>query len=59
MNSTQLESILLITLLTDYQCSDTKLQQLVMKYGSAMTGIHASDNGFSNYKSGVFDKCNP
>jgi len=43
----------------DYQCSDTKLQQLVMKYGSAMTGIHASDNGFSNYKSGVFDKCNP
>ena len=47
-----------MALLTDYQCSDTKLQQLVMKYGSAMTGIHASDNGFSNYKSGVFDKCN-
>jgi len=43
----------------DYECSDTKLQQLIMKYGSVMTGIHASDNGFKNYKSGVFDKCNP
>ena len=48
-----------ISLSTDYECSDTKLQQLIMKYGSVMTGIHASDNGFKNYKSGVFDKCNP
>ena len=43
----------------DYECSETKLQQLIMKYGSVMTGIHASDNGFKNYKSGVYDKCNP
>jgi len=43
----------------DYECSDTKMQQLVMKYGSVMTGIHASDSSFQNYKSGVYDKCNP
>ena len=44
---------------TDYECSDTKMQQLVMKYGSVQTGIHASDSSFQNYKSGVYDKCNP
>jgi len=40
----------------DYQCSDSKLQKLIMAYGSAMTGIHASTS-LSNYKSGVYDTC--
>ena len=30
---------------------------LVYKYGAVATGIYASDNGFGNYKAGVFDKC--
>jgi len=43
--------------ITDYSCNEDKLKQLVYKYGAVATGIYASDNGFGNYKSGVFDQC--
>ena len=35
----------------------TKLKKLIKTYGAALTVIYASDSSFSNYKSGVFDKC--
>merc|ERR1712088_1266083 len=43
--------------ITDYSCNEDKLKKLVYKYGAVATGIYASDNGFGNYKAGVFDTC--
>jgi len=42
---------------TDYSCSVEKLKKLIKTYGAALTVLYASDSGFGNYKSGVFDKC--
>jgi len=41
----------------DYWCDETKLKGLVYKYGAVATHIYASDPGFGNYKSGVFNAC--
>ena len=45
------------TPLPDYACTETKLMSLVSTYGAAVSYIYASDSGFGNYASGVFDKC--
>ena len=42
---------------TDYSCSVEKMKKLIKTYGAALTVLYASDSGFGNYKSGVFDKC--
>jgi len=40
-----------------YQATDDEIKFLVYNYGHALTGIHASDPGFGQYNSGVFDTC--
>jgi len=42
----------------DHGCNDSKIMHMIKKYGSALIAVYASDKGFKNYKSGVFDKCN-
>jgi C1A family cysteine protease len=41
----------------DWWCDETKLKALVYKYGAVATHIYASDPGFGNYASGVFNDC--
>lgn len=42
----------------DDYCDDEKLMKLIYTYGSAVTVVYASDNGFRNYKADtVFDTC--
>ena len=41
----------------EYQCNEDRLKALVYQYGAVSTGIYASDSGFGNYKSGVFNGC--
>jgi len=43
--------------LVDYSCSDDKIMGLIQTYGSALVALYASDDGFKNYASGVFDTC--
>ena len=42
---------------TDDWCSETKLKKLVYQYGAVVSVIYASDSGFMNYRSGIFNTC--
>ena len=37
--------------------SDEQIMKHVMEFGATAVALYASDKGFRNYKSGVFDKC--
>merc|ERR1719510_2156630 len=41
----------------EWSCDETKMKSLVYKYGAVATHIYASDPGFGNYASGVFNAC--
>merc|ERR1719266_1007752 len=41
----------------DWWCDEEKMKGLVYKYGAVATHIYASDPGFGNYASGVFNGC--
>jgi len=41
----------------DYSCNADKLKQLVYQHGAVSVAIYASDSGFGNYASGVFQGC--
>ena len=47
--------------IVDYQCSDTKIMQLIYAYGSAVVALYAGDKGWRDYDPGaghgVFDTC--
>ena len=43
--------------IVDFECNDDKLMYLVQTFGSAWVAVYASDHGFTNYASGVFDAC--
>merc|ERR1719266_3233 len=41
----------------DWWCDEEKMKGLVYRYGAVATHIYASDSGFGNYASGVFNGC--
>ena len=41
----------------DYSCNAEKMKSLVASKGAVAAALYASDSGFSNYKSGVFQGC--
>jgi len=43
--------------LYSYSSNEKKLKQMLVKYGAVAVALYASDRGFNNYKSGVFDGC--
>merc|ERR1712042_418054 len=43
--------------LYSYSSNEKKLKQMLVKYGAVLVALWASDRGFGNYKSGVFDGC--
>merc|ERR1719510_2565483 len=45
------------TPVVDWWCDEEKMKGLVYKYGAVATHIYASDPGFGNYASGVFNGC--
>ena len=45
------------TSLVDTDCNEDKIKFFIQTFGSAIIGLYASDSGFINYGSGVFDQC--
>ena len=45
------------TSLVDNDCTEDKIKFFIQTFGSAIIGLYASDSGFVNYGSGVFDQC--
>jgi len=45
------------TAIYDYGSNEDKMKALLVKYGAVAIALYASDRGFNNYKSGVFDGC--
>ena len=41
----------------EWDPTDEQIMMQVMEHGSAVIGLYASNWGFRNYKSGIFDKC--
>ena len=48
---------------SEYRPDDEKIKKLIMEHGSAVVGVYSSGgfkkfgNSFSDYGSGIFDKC--
>ena len=40
-----------------YGASNDEIKAMVYEYGHAEVALYASDQGFGNYNSGVFDTC--
>ena len=43
--------------IVEWWATDEEIMMQVMEHGAAVIGLYASDSGFGNYKSGIFDKC--
>ena len=41
----------------DWKCNESKLKSLIHSKGAVSVTVYAADNAFSNYKSGVYNKC--